>query len=155
MTRVIEDKSRPWLPMDGQEGNAFKILSVSEEPNQVVMVVRFAPNALYPRHVHKCRAVAYTVEGQWEYDEGVLPAGSCAIEPPDSDHEPRISAQGATIFAVLTSDDDNFVEVPMADGTVFRQDFAYWRNLFELSADEAATAQQAIGVSVRDMAQTA
>lgn len=155
MTRVIQGENRPWLSMGGQEGNAFKILSVSENPNQVVMLVRFAPNALYPRHIHKCSAVAYTVEGEWEYEEGLLPAGSCAIEPPESDHEPRISAQGATIFAVLTSDDDNFVEVPMEDGTVLRQDFAYWRNLYELTAVEAARAQGAVGVSVQDMAQTA
>ena len=121
----------------------------------MVLVVRFAPNALYPRHIHKCRAVAYTVSGEWEYAEGLLPPGSCAIEPPDSDHEPRISAQGATIFAVLTSDDENFVEVPMEDGSVFRQDFAYWRTLYELSNEDAAKAQDAVGVSVQDMVQPA
>lgn len=155
MTRVIQGDTRPWLPMAGQEGNAFKILSVTEDPRQVVLIVRFAPNALYPRHIHKCCAVAYTIEGEWEYAEGVLPAGSCAIEPPDSDHEPRISAQGATIFAVLNSDSDDFVEVPMEDGTVFRQDFAYWRDLYNMTAEEAATAQGAIGVSVQDMGQPA
>lgn len=155
MTRVIQDESRPWLPMGGQDGNAFKILSVSENPNQVVLLVRFAPNALYPRHIHRCFAVAYTVEGEWEYEEGVLPKGSCAIEPPDSDHEPRISSQGATIFAVLSSDDDNFVEVPMEDGTVFRQDFAYWRDLYNLSGEDAAAAQGAVGVSVQDQRETA
>lgn len=154
MTRVIQADSRPWLPMAGQEGNAFKILSVSENPRQVVLIVRFAPNALYPRHIHKCCAVAYTLEGEWEYAEGVLPAGSCAIEPPDSDHEPRISDKGATILAVLNSDDDDFVEVPMEDGSVFRQDFAYWRTLYEMSAEDAANAQDAVGVSVQDMGQT-
>lgn len=155
MTRVIQADSRPWLPMAGQKGNAFKILSVSENPRQVVLIVRFAPNALYPRHIHKCCAVAYTLEGEWEYAEGVLPAGSCAIEPPDSDHEPRISDKGATILAVLNSDDDDFVEVPMEDGSVFRQDFAYWRTLYEMSAEDAANARDAVGVSVQDMGQTA
>ena len=155
MTRVIQGENRPWLPMGGQEGNAFKILSVSDNPNQVVLLVRFAPNALYPRHIHRCAAVAYTVEGEWEYAEGVLPKGSVAIEPPDSDHEPRISDQGATIFAVLSSDDDNFVEVPMEDGTIFRQDFNYWRDLYNLSGSDAAAAQSAVGVSVLDQRESA
>jgi quercetin dioxygenase-like cupin family protein len=141
--------------MAGQEGNAFKILSVSENPNQVVLIVRFAPHALYPRHVHKCCAVAYTLEGEWEYDEGVLPTGSCAIEPPNSDHEPRISAQGATIFAVLNSDTDDFVEVPMEGGEVLRQDFAYWRDLYEMSAEDAAKAQDSVGVAVQEIAHPA
>lgn len=156
MTRVIQGNDRPWLPMAGQEGNAFKILSVTENPRQVVLIVRFAPHALYPRHIHKCCAVAYTLEGEWEYEEGVLPVGSCAIEPPESDHEPRISEKGATILAVLTSDgSDDFVEVPMEGGEIFRQDFAYWKSLYEMSAEDSASARNTIGVVVQEIGQDA
>lgn len=147
MTRVVTDESRPWLPLAGEGQNFMKIVSVDEKLKQVVLIVKFGPNAVYPRHVHKASAVAYTIEGEWEYEEGVLPKGAWAIEPPGTDHLPVVSAQGATILAILKSDNDEFVEVPLPDGTVVRQDLAYFKRLYGMTPEQAAR-ENAVGVTM-------
>lgn len=147
VTRIVHADERPWLQIDPSTENYFKIIAVDEAARQVVMMVKFAPNAIYPRHHHHSQAVVYTLEGEWEYEEGVLPAGSFAIEPPGIDHTPVISDKGVTLLAILTADSDLFVEVPMPDGTTFVQDLAYWKNLYAMTAEEAA-ASHAVGVTM-------
>lgn len=147
MTRIVNEADRPWLQIDPATENYFKIIAVDETARQVVMMVKFAPNAIYPRHHHTSHAVVYTLEGEWEYEEGVLPAGSFAIEPAGIDHTPVISDKGVTLLAILTADSDKFVEVPMPDGTTFVQDLAYWKRLYDMTAEEAA-ASHAVGVTM-------
>lgn len=138
MTRVLQDSDRPWLPIDADGENFMKIISVDEARKQVVLIVKFAPNAIYPKHLHNATAVAYTLEGEWEYEEGVLKQGTWGIEPPGTEHTPIVSPQGATILAVMTSDSDEFVEIPFEDGTSFKQDFAYWKRMYEMTPEDAA-----------------
>jgi quercetin dioxygenase-like cupin family protein len=140
MTRVVPDSSRPWLPLDGSGENFIKIVSVDEVRKQVIMIVKFAPNSVYPKHLHHAGAIAYTIEGEWEYEEGILDKGAWAIEPPGTDHTPLISDQGATILAVLTSDTDVFVEVFLDDGTVIVQDIDYFKKMYAMTPEEAARA---------------
>lgn len=138
MTRVVSDSDRPWLPIDASGENLMKIVSVDEDRRQVVLIVKFAPNSVYPKHLHLAGAVAYTIEGEWEYEEGVLDKGAWAIEPPGTDHTPLISDKGATILAVLTSDSDIFVEVFLDDGTKIVQDIEYFKKLYEMTPEDAA-----------------
>lgn len=138
MTRVLSDADRPWLPIDPSGENFMKIVSVDEERHQVVLIVKFAPNAVYPKHLHRAGAIAYTIDGEWEYEEGVLAKGAWAIEPPGTDHTPLVSDQGATILAVLTSEDDQFVEVPLDDGTKIVQDLDYFKRLYAMTPEDAA-----------------
>ena len=138
MTRVLSDSDRPWLPIDSSGENFMKIVSVDESRNQVVLIVKFAPNSIYPKHLHHAGAVAYTIEGEWEYEEGVLDKGAWAIEPPGTDHTPLISDQGATILAVLTSENDVFVEVFLDDGTTIVQDIEYFKRLYAMTPEDAA-----------------
>ncbi len=147
MTRVLQADDRPWLPMDGEGENYMKIVNVDEVNKQVTMIVKFAPNAIYPSHLHRAGAVAYTLEGEWEYEEGTLPVGSWAFEPPGTEHLPVVSEKGATILAVLTSADDRFVEVPLPDGGVLVQDLAYFKRLYNMTPEQAA-AEHAIGVTM-------
>jgi quercetin dioxygenase-like cupin family protein len=138
MTRVVQDSDRPWLPLGGEGENFMKIISVDETQRQVVLLVKFGPHAVYPQHLHLAGAVAYTIDGQWEYEEGVLGKGAWALEPPGTDHLPIISEKGATILAILTSKDDQFVEVPLPDGSRMRQDLAYFKRLYAMTPEEAA-----------------
>lgn len=147
MTRVVQQSDRPWLPLDGDGENFMKIIAVDGERKQVVLMVKFGPNAVYPQHIHKATAVAYTVAGEWEYEEGVLSEGAWALEPPGTDHTPVVSSKGATILAILTSDTDEFVEVPLPGGGVLKQDLAYFQHLYSLTAEQAAE-QHAVGVSM-------
>lgn len=145
MTRVVQDSERPWLPIDDE--NFMKIVAVDEKNHQVILMVKFAPHAVYPKHLHHAGAIAYTLEGEWEYEEGVLGEGAWAIEPPGTDHLPVVSGKGATILAVLSSADERFVEIPMPDGSTFVQDLAYFKKLYDMTPEEAA-AQHAIGVQM-------
>ena len=149
MTRVVHADDRPWLKVDPSTENYFKIVSIDEIAKQVVMMVKFAPNAVYPKHLHHANAVVYTLEGEWEYEEGVLPAGSFAIEPAGIEHTPTVSSKGATLLAILTATSDLFVEVPLPDGTSVVQDMAYWKSLYAMTAEEAE-ASHAVGVTMSE-----
>ncbi|GAB4150526.1 MAG: hypothetical protein Tsb0016_22240 [Sphingomonadales bacterium] len=138
MTRVMQADERPWLPIDAAGENFMKIVSIDEDAKQVVLLVKFAPHAIYPKHKHVASAVAHTLAGEWEYEEGTLPVGAWAIEPPGTDHTPIVSAQGATILAILTSNDDRYVEVPLEDVTVLHQDLAYFKRLYAMTPEQAA-----------------
>lgn len=148
MTRVLQDEDRPWLPLDGEGENYMKIVSVDRAQRQVVLIVKFGPNAVYPQHLHHAGAIAYTLEGEWEYEEGVLPAGAWALEPPGTEHTPIVSGKGAKILAVLTSKDDQYVDVPLPDGSVLKQDFAYFERLYSMTPEEAA-AEHATGITMQ------
>ena len=145
MTRVLNAEDRPWLPIDPSGENFMKIISVDEDQKQIVMLVKFGPHAIYPQHIHKAGAVAYTLDGEWEYEEGTLGSGVFALEPPETDHTPIVSEKGATILAVLTSQDDNYVEIPLEDGTVMKQDLAYFKRLHAMTPEDAA---QEAGIQV-------
>lgn len=147
-TRVLNDGDRPWLPLDGSGKNFLKIIQVNDALNQVVLMLKLGPNAIYPQHSHCATAIAFTVEGEWEYAEGVLRKGSVALEPPGSDHTPLVSDKGTLVFAVLTGTDENIAEMPMPDGTVLKQNMSYWRELYNLTADEAAARSSVGGVSI-------
>lgn len=148
MTRVLQDSDRPWLPLGGEGQNFMKIISVDDKQHQVVLVVKFGPHAVYPKHLHLAGAIAYTIDGQWEYEEGTLGKGAWALEPPGTEHLPIISEKGATILAILTSKDDQFVEVELPDGTVMKQDFAYFKRLYEMTPEEAAR-ENASGIKMK------
>ena len=147
MTRVIQDTDRPWLPLGGEGENYMKIVAVDEQQKQVILIVKFGPHAVYPKHLHHAGAIAYTIEGEWEYEEGVLPKGAWAVEPPGTEHTPVVSKHGATILAVLTSSDDQYVSIPAPDGTVIQQDFAYFKRLSQMTPEQAL-AEQATGVEM-------
>ena len=148
MTRVLNDDDRPWLPLGGEGENYLKVVSIDEAQRQVVLIVKFGPNAVYPQHLHRAGAIAYTLEGEWEYEEGVLDEGSWALEPPGTEHTPIVSDKGATILAVLTSEDERYVEVPLPDGSVLEQDLDYFKRLHAMTPEEAA-AEQATGIEMQ------
>lgn len=107
------------MPLPGSKGVLTRLLRVDEENKQVVMHVRFEPGARAPRHYHYCRAVAYTMSGSWEYDEGKFQPGDVAYETTGNIHTP-FSDEGSELMLVLSSDDHRYLDNYMDDGSIVR-----------------------------------
>lgn len=138
LTRIVDSIARPWISIPGYEGTLVKVIVADPELNKVVFQFKFAPGAVLPRHKHVCHAIAYTVAGEWEYEEGKLPLGSVAYEPYGSEHTPA-SPKGAELLVVLTSETDQFIENYLDDGSTFTLDMNFFLELAAVTAEEAAT----------------
>ena len=112
--RIIHGDDRPWLPFPGVEGEV-KILSVDEDRNMVVFMMRLPPGGDFGTHRHSCTAIAYTTKGVWYYEEGPVPVGSVAVEPVGSSHSPR-SDEGGEGLVILLGDGPDLIEFLDADG---------------------------------------
>ncbi|MCZ6831497.1 MAG: cupin domain-containing protein, partial [Gammaproteobacteria bacterium] len=79
---IIRDENQEYLslPLPGAEGVFAKVLKVDEARDRVVVKIRFEAGSRLPRHIHHCRAVAYTMSGEWAYDEGSFKPGDTAFE---------------------------------------------------------------------------
>jgi quercetin dioxygenase-like cupin family protein len=139
-TSIIHGDERQWLPIPGAEGVMMKVLLADEILNQVVFMFRFAPGTVLPRHKHLCHAIGYTVSGSWQYETGVLRAGSLAYEPFDSEHVPS-STEGAEIVVFLKSQNDLFLENVMPDGSTFTMDMNFFKLLQSLTPEQASELQ--------------
>ena len=136
---IINDDQQDWLsiPLPGAEGVLFKVLKADSANNRVVMKIRFGAGTRLPRHVHHCRAVAYTVNGEWEYDEGSFTPGHVAYEHVGNDHTPS-SGPGSELFLFFDSDDGRFLDNYLEDGTIVRMNMPFFAAFEGLSAEAAA-----------------
>ena len=82
-----------------------------------MLKVRFAPGARMPRHQHHGRAIAYTISGQWAYDEGSFAPGDLAYEMFGNDHVPYSDA-GTEMFITFMSDNGEFLDNDLPDGAL-------------------------------------
>ena len=139
---IIDGSKRHWVPTPQFGGGAIKILLLDEEAKRVCLIYRFEANANLPRHSHACTAMALTLSGEWEYDEGKLPVGSFAYEPFGSDHRP-MSGPGADVFVTLQSTNDEFLVYHLDDGSTFPIDMAVLRELDSASRGLVSPAEHA------------
>lgn len=133
----IVREPRDWLPLmlPGTEGVSIKIYKVDEKNRTVVLKARFAPGSRMPRHQHHCRAVAYTLTGEWSYDEGAFKAGDLAYENVGNDHIP-VSETGMEIFVVFISDSDQYLDNDLADGTTLHLGLPWFKALEGITLEE-------------------
>lgn len=116
---IIAEDDHAWhsLADAGYPGTRMKMLSVDDEHKAVHFLFAMDPGALFPRHRHVCRAVVYTLEGSWDYEEGHMEKGSLVIEPPGSYHTPTTQT-GCVLLTHLLSDCKDMLLVDMnEDGT--------------------------------------
>lgn len=116
------------IPTPGVFGIETKILKVDKKNNRVVNMVRFAPGGIAPPHYHHCTAVAYTVSGHWQYDEGSFEVGDVAYESIGNAHTPS-SENGTEMLIVLDSKDGRMLDNYYPDGTVLRVTIDAYENL--------------------------
>ena len=110
---------KDWLPLTvpGAEGVSVKVLKADEGKNRVVIMAKFAPGSRMPYHVHHCSAVAYTLSGSWDYDEGHFETGDVAYESIGNAHVPW-SDEGTEMVIVFDSPTGQYLDNVLPDGTV-------------------------------------
>ncbi|MCR9104181.1 MAG: cupin domain-containing protein [Gammaproteobacteria bacterium] len=136
---IIRDGDQDYLPipLPGAEGVHVKVLKADVEKDRVVVKIKFEPGSRLPRHVHHCRAIAYTMSGQWAYDEGSFTAGEVAWEEEGNDHTPW-SDEGAELFIVFDGRNGRYLDNFLPDGTVVKLDMPFLKAYEGLSLSEAA-----------------
>jgi quercetin dioxygenase-like cupin family protein len=97
----VNDDQRAWVEMAGYPGSAIKVLYADRASNTAAFLYRLAPNQSFPMHEHRCRAFAYTLDGDWNYGNVELAPGGLAVEQVGSTHYPETGATGFTVFTVL------------------------------------------------------
>lgn len=135
---IIRDENQEYLaiPLPGAEGVFAKVLKVDEEHDRVLVKIRFEPGSRMPRHNHYCRAVAYTISGEWAYDEGSFKPGETAFELEGNEHTPW-SDTGAELFIVFDGKDGRYLDNFLEDGTVIKLDLPYFKAMEGLTQAEA------------------
>lgn len=124
------------IPLPGAEGVAVKVLKVDEDMDRATLMIRFAPGSSMPRHIHHCRAMAYTVSGGWAYDEGSFGPGDIAWEDAGNDHTPY-SDEGAELFLVFDGLNGRYLDNILPCGTVIQLDMPFLKAYEGVSQAEA------------------
>ena len=137
-TTVYHD-NLDWLPfsLPETEGVFFKVLKADAALDQVILKAKFEHNGRATRHYHHCRAIAFTVSGEWEYDEGSFRAGDFAYEPVGNTHT-ACSGPGAEIFLILNGTNGLYLDNLLADGTTIRLGFEFFRAFEGLNREAAS-----------------
>ena len=136
---IMRDGGQDYLPIPipGAEGVFVKVLKADEKMDRVVVKIKFEPGSRMPRHVHYCRAIAYTISGSWDYDEGHFSPGESAWEEEGNDHTPW-SDEGAELFITFDGKNGRYLDNFLPDGTCVKLDFPFLKALEGLSLAEAA-----------------
>lgn len=76
----------------------MKVLSHDPETGKAIYLLRCAPGAVIPEHVHKGSEFAYVLEGEYRMGDTVVKAGDSQIAIPGSLHPPLESPGGCLIL---------------------------------------------------------
>ncbi len=131
----------PWLDYPLIPNSSFKILKVDEVTNTVILKFRMGPHVTTPRHGHHCVATAYTVDGEWFYDDLVFRKGDIAYECTTEVHQPITREQPAELLTTFIggSGNDRLIEEYAADGHSYILRTRFFKALEGITADELAT----------------
>ena len=138
-TTILNDDGLDYIPFDLPSTNEvyFKVLKADPENRRAVVKIKFGKNANMPRHYHHCRAFAYTLSGEWEYDNGGFKAGDIAYESQGEEHTPT-SENGAEMIILFDSDTDDFLDNYLPDGTVITLGIEFMTAMERISLADAA-----------------
>lgn len=117
----------PWLPYPLIENSFFRVHRVDEENNVVVLNFKMPPGTITPKHGHHCIAMAYTLSGEWHYDNLSFEQGDMAFETKAEVHRPITTDKPAELLTILFGGpgNDKLLEDINEDGstTVLRTRF--------------------------------
>ena len=136
---IMRDGEQDYLPipLPGAEGVYVKILKADADMDRVVVKIKFDAGSRMPRHYHYCRAIAYTISGNWAYDEGSFSPGESAWEDEGNDHTPW-SDEGAELSIVFDGKDGRYLDNILPDGTIVKLDMPFFKAFEGLTLAEAA-----------------
>ena len=92
----VDVESLPWIDTPDP---AIKMRVLYHDPatDRLTVIVRLAPGARIPFHVHEDVEQTFVLEGAFEDDEGRCTAGNYVYRPAGSRHSP-VAPDGATIL---------------------------------------------------------
>lgn len=93
----VQAASRPWESLC--PGVDVKTLHRDETQTLHVMLMRYAPGAVIPKHRHSAVEHIFVLEGSVEDEYGACTAGNYALRPPGCVHAPG-SHGGAVALAI-------------------------------------------------------
>lgn len=93
----VQSASVPWAPL--YPGVEIKTLHQDAVQTCHVMLLRYAPGAVLPRHRHQAVEHLFVLEGSVEDEWGACTAGNYALRPPGCVHTPG-STGGALVLAI-------------------------------------------------------
>lgn len=117
--RSIASEDIDWIPYGLIPNSYFRVLHVDEGNNIVILNFKMPPSTRTPVHGHYCTATAYTLEGQWFYDELAFNKGDLAYETTTEVHQPYTRDQGVVLLTTLIggAGNDKLLEDHNEDGT--------------------------------------
>lgn len=80
------------LDKDGRMGAEIHPLYTTDDTGEggpAAAILRYLPGATAPSHRHPGYELIYVLSGELETDDGVYPANSLLVMPPNSVHAPR------------------------------------------------------------------
>jgi hypothetical protein len=119
LVRRIPSDDVDWLPYARIPNTFFRVLQVDEVNNIVILNFKMPPWTVTPVHGHHCTATAYTLEGEWYYDDLCFRKGDLAFETTVETHQPISKDKGAILLTTLIGGkgNDKLLEDHNPDGT--------------------------------------
>jgi len=98
---VIRPGEYNWVPSPSPGVERMMLDRIGKETGHATSLVRYAPDSVFPPHVHTGGEEILVLEGEFSDEHGDYPTGSYLRNPIGTKHSPRIGPQGATIFVKL------------------------------------------------------
>ena len=135
----IASEEIPWLPYALIPNSFFRVLQVDEENNIVVLNFKMPPGTVTPLHGHHCTAMAYTLDGEWSYDDLTFGKGDLAFETTVEVHQPVTKDKHAMLLTVLSGGkgNDKLLEDHNEDGTTTLLRTKFFKAYERISPEEA------------------
>jgi anti-sigma factor ChrR (cupin superfamily) len=102
---VLHADALPWIPRPSPQVHRRLLARSGDEDAVATTVVRYEPQAVFPKHAHPQGEEILVLEGEFADEHGVYPAGTYIKNPHGSSHAPH-SAKGCTLFVKLRQLDE-------------------------------------------------
>lgn len=98
---VIRPDDYQWVPSPAAGVERMMLDRVGKETGHATSLVRYAPDSVFPAHVHSGGEEILVLEGEFSDEHGSYPTGSYLRNPIGTRHAPKIGPAGATILVKL------------------------------------------------------
>ena len=115
---VVDTQALDWVPSPTAGVDRRMLDRVGDEVARATSIVRYAPDAEFPTHIHGGGEEILVLNGVFSDETGDYPAGTYIRNPPGSRHAPKAGPDGAILFVKLhqfQSDDAATVRVDTRD----------------------------------------
>jgi anti-sigma factor ChrR (cupin superfamily) len=97
---VVLPGTEPWVPLPAAGIERVQLERFGENA-RATSLVRYAPNAAFPRHTHAGGEEIFVLDGLFIDERGRYPAGTYLRNPVGSEHAPSAGPEGAMLFVKL------------------------------------------------------